>query len=78
MRDRGCDDFERRETGGQAGVPSRDGAGSATVRHATGVAKKELFAVKGRKRSSALTRSMRSSPYPSSPETAKPQTMKNK
>ena len=34
VRDSGCDDFERQEKGGQAGVPSRDGAGSATVRRA--------------------------------------------
>ena len=37
MRDSGCDDLAlRQESGGQAEVPSRDGAGSATVRHALG------------------------------------------
>ena len=51
---------ERQETGGQAEVPSRDGAGSATVRLATGEAKKELFAVKGRTRRTRLPRTLRS------------------
>ena len=51
---------ERQEIRGQAEVPSRDGAGSATVRLAIGEAKKELFAVKGRTRRTRLPRTLRS------------------
>ena len=36
LRDSGCDDLRAAGSGGQAEVPSRDGAGSATVRHALG------------------------------------------
>ena len=50
---------ERQDLGGQAEVPSRDGAGSATVRRRVAAAKKELFAVKGLKRRAPLTRTMR-------------------
>ena len=51
---------ERQEIRGQAGVPSRDGAGSSTVRLAVGETKREKFAVKGRTRRQRLTRTLRS------------------
>ena len=34
VRDSGCDDLRAAGSGGQAEVPSRDGAGPSTVRHA--------------------------------------------
>jgi len=52
--DSGATICERQDTGESAEVPSRDGAGAATVILAAGEDKKELFAVKGLKRHQPL------------------------
>ncbi len=59
---------ERQEVRGQAGVPSRDGAGSSTVRRRAAAAKREKFAVKGRTRRTRLPRTMRSSHFAHPPK----------
>jgi len=59
---------ERQEIRGQAGVPSRDGAGSSTVRRRVAATKREKFAVKGRTRRTRLPRTLRSSHFAHPPK----------